>query len=168
MKKAAFRFVGFAFLALMIIGALASCKGKTRGDLPPVDEQDVYTIDALKPILGEAKEDTSGVLDVTGDESELIVSYRYFDVDLINYDDDMVKDLAPKIEKLYAKFRKLDRVVFQVTANNPQSPGEWKSFVNFAVTRKIVDKIEWSGVLTADFFQNVIDLKRFDFPGTIE
>lgn len=156
------KLIGIAILALMIVGALAACKGKKSEALKPVDEQEVYTLDVLKPVLGEAREDNSGILDVTGDATELIVSYRYYDNDMQNYDDDMVKELGPKIEALYAKFKKLDRVVFQVTTNNPLAPGEWKPFVNFAVNRKMVDEFEWSGMLTADFFKNVIELKRFD------
>jgi hypothetical protein len=153
---------GIAVLALMIVGFLAACKEKKSDELKPVAEQEEFTLDVLKPVLGEAREDASGILDVTGTANELIISYRYFDVDLKNYDDDMVRELGPKIEALYAKFKTLDRVVFQLTTNNPLVPGEWKPYVNFAVNRKMVDELEWSGILTADFFKNVIELKRFD------
>lgn len=165
MKNAASRpakLIGIAILALMIVGSLAACKGKKSEALKPVDEQEVYTLDALKPVLGEAREDTSGILDVTGDANELIISYRYYDVDQQNYDDDMVKELGPKIEQLYAKFRKLDRVVFELTTNNPLVPGEWKPYVKFAMNRKMVDELDWSGILSGDFFKNVIELQRFD------
>jgi hypothetical protein len=165
MKKAASisaKSIGIAILALMLVGALAACKGKKGEELQPVAEQEEFTLDVLKPVLGEAIEDNSGVLDVTGDANELIVSYRYYDADQMNMDDDLVKELGPKIEALYAKFKTLDRVVFQVTTNNPLAPGEWKPFANFAVNRKIVDELEWSGILTADFFKNVIELKRFE------
>ncbi len=165
MKKAASlsaKSLGIAILALMLVGALAACKGKKGEELKPVAEQEVFTLDVLEPVLGEAREDNSGILDVTGDANELIIFYRYFDVDRLNIDDDMVKDLAPKIEALYAKFKPLDRVAFQVTTNDPLTPGEWKPYANFAVNRKMVDELEWSGILTADFFKNVIELKRFE------
>lgn len=156
------RFIGIGILALVIIGFTAGCKGKKGDDPKPVAEQETFTMDVLKPVLGEAREDVSGILDVTGDANELVISYRYFDADLANYDDDLVKELGPKIEALYLKFKTLDRVVFQVTVNNPEAPGEWKPYANFAVNRKKVDELEWSGILTADFFQNVLDLKRYD------
>jgi hypothetical protein len=60
------------------------------------------------------------------------------------------------------KFKTLDRVVFQVTVNNPGAPGEWKAYADFTVNRKMIDELEWSGILAADFFQNVLGLKRFD------
>ncbi len=156
------KLIGIAVLALMIVGSLAACKGKKSEALKPVDEQEVYTLDVLRPVLGEAREDTSGILDVTGDANELIISYRYYDDDMKNYDDDMVRELGPKIEALYGKFKALDRVVFQLTTNDPQVPGEWKPYVNFALNRKMVDELEWSGILTGNFFKNVIELKRFD------
>ena len=154
--------IGIAVLALMIVGSLAACKGKKSDELKPVAEQEMFTVDALKPVLGEAREDVSGVLDVAGDANERIISYRYYDNDMQNYDDDMVRELGPKIEALYGKFKTLDRVAFQLTTNNPQVPGEWKPYVNFALNRKMVDELEWSGILTGDFFKNVIELKRFD------
>ena len=156
------KLIGTAGLILVVFGALAACKGKEGEALKPVEEQAVYTLDVLKPVLGEAREDNSGVLDVTGGANELIISYRYFDADKLNYDDDMAKELGPKIEALYAKFNKLDRAVFQVTANDPLVPGKWKPYVNFALTRKSVEELDWSSILTVDFFKNVIELKRFD------
>jgi hypothetical protein len=164
MKNALIRpvkLIGIAVLVLVIFGGLAACKGKTSEALKPVEEQAVYTLDVLKPILGEAREDNSGIIDVTGDANELIIAYRYYDVDKLNYDDDMAKEIGPKIEALYAKFKKLDRVVFQVTANDPVVLGQWKPYVNFAITRKLVDELDWSSILTVDFFKNVIELKRF-------
>jgi hypothetical protein len=153
---------GYVFLGVLAVGFLAVCKGKQAEESKPIAQQEAYTLDALKTVLGEAKDDASGIVDVTGDAQELVLSYRYYDDDAQNYDDDMVKDLAPKIEDLYRKFKGLDRVVFQITTNNPQAPGEWKPFANFALDRKTVEKVAWSGILAQDFFQKVFELKRFD------
>ena len=134
MKKAAslsVKSLGIAILALMLVGALAACKGKKGEELKPVAEQEVFTLDVLEPVLGEAREDNSGILDVTGDANELIISYRFFDVDQLNIDDDMVRDLGPKIEALYAKFKPLDRVVFQVTTERPSDPGGMEALCEF-------------------------------------
>jgi hypothetical protein len=154
--------IGVIFLCVILVGAFVACKGKKTGDLKPVSKQEVYTIDVLKPVLGQAGDTVSGILDVTGDARELIITYRYYDDDQKNYDDDMVKDLAPKIEAMYRKFPGIHRSVFQVITNDPLAPGVWKPFVNFTLHRSIVEKVSWSGILTADFFKNVIELKRFD------
>jgi hypothetical protein len=156
------KLMGIGFLAFLMIGFLASCKGSKTEESRPVAEQEVYTLDVLKPVLGEAKDDISGILDVTGNAQELIISYRYYDVDLKNYDDDMVRELAPKIEALYKRFKALDRVAFHVITNNPLVPGVWKPFVDFALNRKTIEQLAWSGILTQDFFKLVIELKRFD------
>jgi hypothetical protein len=113
-------------------------------------------------VLGQAQDAVSGVLDVTGPANDLNVTYRYYDVDLKNYEDDMVKEMAPKIEALYKKFKDLDRVAFHIITNNPNAVGEWKPFMDFSLTRKTVSEISWSGLLTADFFKATIELKRFD------
>lgn len=165
MRERAFppaKLIGISLLALLVVGFLGGCKGKTSEEVRPVDQQEVFTISVLKPFLGEARADASGVLDVTGDANELVLYYRYFDVDLKNYDDDMVRELGPKIDVMFKKFKSLDRVVFQVTTNDPQVPGAWKPYVNFALNRKSVERVEWSRVLTTDFFRNVVELNRFD------
>ena len=164
MRKGAFpskRFVGVLLLAL-VAGFLGGCKGKANEKTRSVDEQGEFTLSVLRPILGEAKEDASGILDVTGDANELILEYRYFDADLKNYDDDMVREFGPKIDSMFNKLKTLDRVVFHVTANDPLVPGAWKRYVNFALNRKSVERVEWSRILTEDFFKNVVQLNRFD------
>lgn len=150
-------------LIILLAGLSWSCKAKKSETSERAGgPAETITLDQLKPVLGEAREDNSGVVDVTGDSNNLIISYRYFDADLKDYDDGLVKDLAPKIEALYRQFKNLNRVEFQVAVNDPQVPGKWKAYVNFAVHRKLVEKLEWSKILTDDFFRNVIDLKRFD------
>jgi hypothetical protein len=156
------KIAGVVFLAVLLAGSLAACKGKKDDGLKPLSKEEVYTLDVLKTVLGQAGDTTSGILDVTGDARELIIYYRYYDDDQKNYDDDMVKDLAPKIEAMYKKFPGIHRTVFHITTNDPLSPGVWKPFVDFTLHRAIVEKVSWSGILTADFFKNVIELKRFD------
>jgi hypothetical protein len=110
--------------------------------------------------LGEARDDISGVVDVTSNDTELVVSYRYFDADLQNIDNDMVTELAPKLQALYKKFPALNRVSFQVETNG-EVPGSWKPYMSFVITRKIVDEIEWSGILAEDFLRALTEYKRY-------
>ena len=109
-------------LAFASIVLLVSCNGKGPADNPRV------TLEEVKSVMGEASGTKPGVLDFTQGEAEAIISYQYYDVDLMNYDDDMVADMAPKIEALYRKFKSLDRVVFKITTNNPVS-GDWRAHV---------------------------------------
>jgi hypothetical protein len=154
------RFLASIVLSLTVAAFLGACKGKAVEEAKPVAPAEVVSLETLKPILGEAKEDTSGVLDVTTGNGEVIISYRYYDADKQNIDNDMVTELAPKIQTLYKNLKMIDRAVFQVSVNS-ETPGEWKPYSNFALTRKIVGEIQWSGILAEDFIKNVLDHKRF-------
>jgi hypothetical protein len=150
-----------ALVVLAALSALGACQKKAADKNKPA-ELVTYNAETLKPVLGLAQDAVSGILDVTGPANDLNVTYRYYDVDLKNYEDDMVKEMAPKIEALYKKFKDLDRVAFHIITNNPNAVGEWKPFMDFSLTRKTVSEISWSGLLTADFFKATIELKRFD------
>jgi hypothetical protein len=147
-------------LSLAMAAFLGACKGKAVEEAKPLAPAEVVSLDTLKPILGEAKDDVSGILDVTKDEGEVMVSYRYYDADLANIDNDMVTDLAPKIQALYKNFKTLDRVVFQISVNG-MTPAEWKPYSSFALTRKIVGEIQWSGILAEDFLRSVLEHQRY-------
>jgi hypothetical protein len=154
--------LGLAVLTISLLGLFSACKAKKSQTQEATKEIEIFSLDQLKPILGEAGEDSSGAVDVTGDSRELIISYRYYNPNRKDYDDGLVKDLAPKIEALYKNFKNINRTIFQVAVNDPQVPGQWKPYVSFTVHRKLVEKVEWANILTDDFFRNVIDLKRFD------
>ncbi len=154
------RLVASVLLSLTMAAFLGACKGKAVEEAKPLAPAEVVSFDTLKPILGEAKEDAAGVLDVTKGEGEVIISYRYYDADLANIDNDMVTELAPKIQALYKNFKTIDRVVFQVSINGPV-PSEWKPYSSFALTRKIVGEIQWSGILAEDFLRAVLEHQRY-------
>ncbi|HRD01900.1 MAG TPA: hypothetical protein PLP57_04565 [Candidatus Saccharicenans sp.] len=151
-------------LVLVLVFSFQSiaCKGKEAEEDQPKAVEENINRETLKPILGEAIENSSGLVDVTGDIEEIIISYRYYDADGENYDEGLVQDLASKIEKLYKTFKKLDRVVFQVSVNDPATSEQWKPYVTFTINREVVEKIEWSNILAEDFFKNVIDTRWFD------
>jgi len=147
-------------LSLTLVAFLAACKGKAVEETKPLAPAEVVSLETLKPILGEAKDDMPGVLDVTPGENEVILSYRYYDADMQDIDNDMVTELAPKIQALYKDFKTLDRVVFQISVNS-ETPGEFKPYSSFALTRKIVDEIQWSGLLAEDFIRSVLEHRRY-------
>ncbi len=147
-------------LSLMMIAFLGACKGKAVEEATPVVPAEIVSLETLKPVLGEARDDVSGVLDVTQNEGEVVLEYRYYDADLQNIDNDMVPELAPKIQTLYKDFKTLDRVVFRISINS-ETPGEWKLYSSFALTRKIVGEIQWSGILAEDFLRAALEHQRY-------
>jgi hypothetical protein len=151
---------GVLCLAFLSLAVLAACKGKKVEPAQAVVNAEEIRVDDLKPILGESADDASGVTDCTEGDGIFIISYRYFDADRQNIDDDMVTEMAPKIQALYKKYPKLDRVRFQIDVNS-MTPGVWEPYVSFVLTRKIVDDTQWSGLLSEDFLRNVLELQRF-------
>ncbi len=164
-SRTAWTGVGCLALVLAVLTLFPACKGKSAADseklekiTPPVE----ITLGTLRSVLGVAQDDSSGVVDFSAglDKGEYVFNYRYYDSDLQNIDQDMVTEISPKIQALFKKFPMINRAVFQILVNT-ENPGEWKPYVSFAITRAIVDKTQWSGLLTEDFLQNVLELKRF-------
>jgi hypothetical protein len=163
-------FLGIIGLALLLTAFLAGCskgtKEATEQTEPKVGEAqaqvnlDEIRADDLKPVLGEARDDQSGVVDCTNAEDVFIIDYRYYDSDLQNIDQDMVTEMAPKIQALYKKYPNIDRVRFQIQINST-TPGEWRPYVSFVITREIYERTVWSGVMAEDFLQNMLELQRF-------
>jgi hypothetical protein len=154
------RIAASILLSLAMIVFLGACKGKAVEEAKPVVPAEIVSLETLVPVLGEAKDDVSGLLDVTRNEGEVVLNYRYYDADLQNIDNDMVTELAPKIQALYRNFKTLDRVVFRITINGA-APGEWKPYSSFALTRKIVGEIQWSGILAEDFLRSALEHQRY-------
>lgn len=147
-------------LSLAMVVFLGACKGKDVEETKPIAPAEVVSLETLRPDLGEAKDDMSGVLDVAVEADGLTISYRYYDADLQNIDNDLVQDLAPKIQALYKDFKTINRVVFQISVNG-ETPGEYKPYSSFGLTRKIVGEIQWSGILAEDFIKAVLEHRRY-------
>ncbi len=157
--------IGVALVGLVFF-LMPACKGKSADDssqkpekiTPPIE----ITLGTLRSVLGVARDDNSGVVDFSAglDKGEYVFNYRYYDSDLQNIDQDMVTEISPKIQALFKKFPMINRAVFRIQVNTA-NPGEWTPYVSFAITKAIVEKTQWSGLLTEDFLQNVLELKRF-------
>ncbi len=146
-------------LGLLVAASLPACKKSSEP--PPASQEEVVSLDRLRPVLGEAGNAGSGIIDVTGSAHELIVMYRFHDADLKNYEDDMVTELAPKIEALYKKFSALDRVTFEVTANDAAMLGIYKPFMKFTMSRRVAAKLRWSGIMAGEFLTAAEGVRRY-------
>jgi hypothetical protein len=149
--------VALAFLAAAFSGA---CRGRKGPDISSAPLATGVTVDEVKAVLGTANDYASGVLDVTQGNGELIIVYRYYDVDLQNYETDFASEMAPRIQSLYKKFATLDRVRFQVTSNSAATPGLWQPFTEFVLDRKTVEEIHWTGFLARYILDLVIKNKK--------
>jgi ABC-type Fe3+ transport system substrate-binding protein len=137
------RWIWLAFAIVGLAGAgLARPVTQARGD----KAAEAVTLEAVQSVLGKANEMASGAVDISQGTDELIIAYQYYDVDMENFESDFATEMAPRIQALYKKFKTIDRVHFQVTANNPTTD-EWRPFVEFVLDRKTVEEIHWTGFL---------------------
>lgn len=163
MKRSGLRRLGiagvtlFAFLAFAGPAVPQGVKPQEPRNAPAVEP---VTLDQIRAVLGTAMDDVSGVLDVTNGDGETIIAYRYYDVDQENYETDFASELAQKIQLLYRRFKTLDRIRLQVTANVSSEPGQWKPFAEFAVDRKTVTEIHWTGFMARYLLDLVIKNRK--------
>jgi len=148
------------FAGLSTLFFPGACKAKEEAMAEKVEvELDEITLDTIKPIMGEAKDDMSGVIDLTKGENELIMAYRFYTTDTADLDSRIGLDLAPKLKTLYRQFKLLDRIFIGLNIPRAGAPGEWKPYVSFVVTRKIMNETDWAAVLEEDFLKATQDLK---------
>jgi hypothetical protein len=159
-KYSRLKILGYLWLVVLIAAFSAACQGKKAEPSPGTSAGELFTIDEIKSVLGTAKADVSGVVDVTNGEGEVIVTYRYFDVDRDNYETDFASEMAPKIQLLYKRYKALDRIHLQITANDPLNADVWKSFAEFTVDRKTVEEIHWTGFLARYLLDKVLKSKK--------
>lgn len=169
--KEATKIMLLCLLGFLVVAFLGACKSeqkteagtaKVRAEKLPESEKfedEMMTLETLRPIFGEARDDNSGIYDAVSNDNELSLSYRFYTREVSDIDDDIGLELAPKIEQLYTKFRTPDRVVFGIYVSHPETPGQWKPYCSFVVTREIIKKSEWTTLLAKDFFKFVLDLK---------
>jgi len=131
-------------LTAALAGGAAGRETNARGGRS-ADEP--VSLESIKSVLGMAGDYASGVVDLTRDESEIVIAYRFYDPDGENYETDFATELAPRIQALYKKFPGLNRIRLQVIANDDHNPGLWKPFVQLSFDRKTIEEIRWTGFL---------------------
>jgi hypothetical protein len=143
-------YVGILCLLTASAAALPAQKTKT----PPV------TLSDLRSVLGAANDFVSGVSDFSQGNGEVIITYRYYDVDMENYETDFSNEIAPRIQVLYKKFKTLDRVHFQIIAISDSQPGIWKPFAEFVTDRKTIEELHWTGFVARYVMEQVIKNRK--------
>jgi hypothetical protein len=139
--------------------AKAEKKADSQGAAAMKFEDEIMTLQTLRPIFGEAKDAQSGIYDAIFSDNEFFISYRFYTTEASEIDDDIGLELAPRIEKFYSTFKKPDRIVFGIYVSRPDYAGRWDPYCSFAVTRQIIKQSEWTTLLAKEFFKFVQNLK---------
>jgi hypothetical protein len=150
---------GLAVLAGLALWGPVACRSEKPA--PPKTEETLSMV-SMTPVFGEARDVKSGLADFTQSDEEIILSYHLYLADRSNPDLEIARDLAPKIRKLYGHFKSVDRASFEVSLPDEASPSEWKPYVSFVLTRKIVKETGWSDLLDTDLLAVAINVKRAD------
>jgi hypothetical protein len=155
-----------ALLGLAFLAALAACQGGDQANVPDpamkkaaATAAEELTLEGLYGILGQGEAENSGIVDLAKSETELIVTYHFYEARKKGLEDRIGPDMAPKIQALYRKIRTIDRVVFKVDVFERRDVLEWRPYCTFVTTRRLIDETNWTSFLLKDFFKVVLELK---------
>lgn len=149
--------LGFLMAALLVAAPAAAAQAKPTTEPGKAKVIQAVTLDDVRSVLGTPRDDASGVSDFSeGEGGEIIVAYRYYDVDQDNYETDFASEIAPRIQSLYKKFKSLDRLRFEIITNNPSAPSLWKPFSVFSMDRKTLEKLHWTWFVARDILDQVL------------
>jgi len=150
------RLLGLGLVLAMVVAPTVADQTKPAATATEKAVQEL-TIDDMRSVLGTPRDDVSGVSDFSlGDKGEVIIAYRYYDVDEDNYETDFASEMAPRIQSLYKKFRSLDRVRFEIMTNRPADNPPWKPFSQFALDRKTLEKLHWTWFVSRDILDQIL------------
>ena len=131
-NKVIFGLVFPLLLGFLLVTFLTTCKSEEKSEEKMEEEivPTVITKDMLTPILGVGEGTTSGLMDVEQSRDELKISYYYFIEDMTYFDEEIERDLAPKIQKLYKNIPEIDRIAFTIYVPT-LSEEPYKPYVSF-------------------------------------
>ena len=150
-------FLGFALILCLAAAPVMADQAPQMAKPEKARVIGELTLPDMRVVLGTPGDDTSGVSDFSqGGNGEIILAYRYFDVDQDNYETDFASEIAPKIQGLYKKFKSIDRVRFEIMTNKPTDYPEWKPFSMFTMDRKTLEKLHWTWFVARDILDQVL------------
>lgn len=151
--------VAAAVLVLATVSAAAQTKPAPQQPKEKVINE--VTLSEVQSVLGKAVDDYSGVSDFSqGDNGEVVIAYRYNDVDLANYETDFASEITPKIQAMYKKFKNFNRVRFQIVTNNPSGTPFWVPFSEFTIDRKTIEELHYTWFVARYILDQTLKNKR--------
>jgi len=148
-----------AGLATILFAARPAPARQAKPEKAKVIEE--LTLPELRSVLGTPRDDGSGVSDYSlGGQGEVIIAYRYYDIDLDNFETDFAAEIAPKLQTLYRRFKSLDRVRFEIVANEPSAAPPWKPFSAFTMDRATIEKLRWTWFVSRDVLDQVLKNRK--------
>jgi len=152
-------FISPVVMGFLLVAFLGACKSEEKKE--EEGEMLIISKEMLTPIFGEGEGSVSGLIDVEQTSTELKISYYFFIEDMSIFDEEIERNLAPKIQELYEKMPEVDRAAFTVyVPKMDETP--YRPYVSFVVTRELVEKTNWANLLELEFFKVVMNVKYYE------
>jgi hypothetical protein len=145
----------FLVLGVILVAFSVSCK-KAEKKAP---ESLAISEEMLIPVFGDPKDGKSGVVDVSESDEGLILAYHFATEETSEFDDDIGRDLGPKIREFYKQFPQVDRVAFGILIPTTGNELGWKDYVSFVMTRKLVTETDWTTIIDDDLLKLALEVK---------
>jgi len=155
-KRKLFIFFGIILSAFLTFGLTLSCKSKK------VPETEIVSFETITPIFGRSEADGPGAFDASQTDNQILISYRFIPKDVDNISKELGIDLAPKIQELFKKFKKIEMITFAIYVPSVAGLPEFKPYVSFDITRKIMNETALLDMLASDILRVAENVKYFD------
>jgi hypothetical protein len=150
--------VYFGILAIVFLSFLLVSSSK-REKIP---ETEIVSFETITPIFGRSEANGPGAFDSSQVDNQILVSYRFIPKDVANIDKELGLELAPKIQQFFRRFKTIDRITFGIYIPRVAGQPEFKPYVSFDVTRKLMNETVLLDLLASEILRVAENVKYFE------
>jgi len=154
-KREMLVFFGIILVFLTFV-FVSSCKSEKKAKI------EIVSFETITPIFGMSKADGPGAFDASQADHQILISYRFILKDAANIDKELGVDLAPKIQELFKKYKTIDTITFGIYIPRVAGQPEFKPYVSFDITRKVMDETILLDTLASDILGVAENVKYFE------
>lgn len=155
-KREMLIFFGIIALVFLTFVFASSCKSEKKA------ETEIVSFETITPIFGKSEANGPGAFDASQADNQILISYRFIPKDAANIDKELGIDLAPKIQEFYKKHKKIDMITFGLYIPRVAGQPEFKPYVSFDITRKVMNETVLLDTLASDILRVAENVKYFE------
>jgi hypothetical protein len=158
MKSKRTKTVPLVIIAAVFLFALASCDTSKKRETPLTPEK------LVREIFGRPDNvEDSGVISVEYEQPDCVIHYNFNPPGKSKYEEELGKELADKIKKLFESDEDIGNVLITVFGLHTDSYGDygWKPTLYFEMDRQTFKSIDWKGFRKKSLLEAVQNLKWF-------
>lgn len=148
----------FCIITLVFLTFLlaSSCKSEKKV------ETEIISFETITPIFGKSEANGPGAFDASQADNQILISYRFIPKDVANIDKELGLDLAPKIQEFFKKYKTIDTITFGLYIPRVAGQPEFKPYVSFDITRKVMNETVLLDMLASDILRVAENVKYFE------